>query len=77
MQSFQVYNPIKLSCANDMREACLLDQMYCKEVEAPDYLWVFQFFIRCYFCNHIHQVDNMAADFLDRIYEHSVPYADE
>jgi len=49
-----------------MCEACLLDLMYCKEVEAPDHLWGFQFFIRCPFCNYIHQVDDIAADFFAR-----------
>jgi len=35
---FHVYNLIKLSCSNDMCEACLLDLMYSKEVEASDHL---------------------------------------
>jgi len=35
---FHVYNLIKLSCSNDRCEACLLDLMYSKEVEASDHL---------------------------------------
>jgi len=76
-KSVHVNNPIKLSCSNDLCEACLLDLMYSKEVEASDHLWEFQYFIRCPFCNGIRQVDSMAADSLNRLCGHSAPTADE
>jgi len=57
--SFHVFDPIKLSCSNDMCETCLLDLKYFKDESG--------FFIQCPFCNYGHQVDSMAADFIDRI----------
>jgi len=47
-KDFHAYNLIKLSCSNEMCEACLLDLLYCNEIESPDHVWQFQFLIWCH-----------------------------
>jgi len=55
--NFHAYNLIKLSCSNDICEACLLDLIkYCNEIETPDRVWEFQFLIRWPFCHYFHRI---------------------
>jgi len=69
-------NLIKLSCSNEMCEACLLDLIHCNEIETPDHVWEYQFLIRCPFCNYIHRVDSDAAVFLYELCELPLPITD-
>jgi len=70
------YNLIKLSCSNEMCEACLLDLIHCNEIETPDHVWEYQFHIRCPFCSYIHRVDSEAAAFLYELCELPLPITD-
>jgi len=72
-KDFHAYNLIKLSCSNEMCEACLLDLLYCNEIESPDHVWEFRFLIRCSFCNYVHRVDSEAAAFLYELCELHLP----
>jgi len=67
------YNLINLNCSNEMCESCIVDLIYCKEMENTEGAWEFQFFIRCPYCKCDHQVDTMAATLLFELSELPLP----